>query len=263
MKRKNINIIKNLIIKVYNIIKFGTILAKFYLRPKINMIKIFNIVLMLGIVTVSFSQNQTPFDDKKQDTMETYYMYIKGDSLPRQFIDLEEVYLLNKLKFNSIDAKRDYLKLRRRVRKVYPYAKLAAERLTIMNQRLDSIKSNRKKNIYTRRVQRYTQEEFTEELKKLSRSEGRILIKLIHRQTGTTVFDLVKDLRTGWRAFRYNITAGFFDISLKTEFQPHQVKEDFLIEDVLQRAFQEGALEKQTPAKSFDYFELSKKWSKK
>lgn len=223
----------------------------------------FALTLFFTYSIVSFAQDDDAYRYFKNDTTEYIYMIIDGDTMPRQFIDLDEVYLLNQLKFNSAEERRNYLILRRRTRKVYPYAKLAADRLYTMNQRLETLESNRERRIYTRRIQKYIEEEFTEELKKLTKSEGRILVKLIHRQTGETVFDLVKDLRTGWRAFWYNTTASMFDISLKSEFQPHKIKEDFLIEDILQRGFQEGVLELQHPAYPINYFDLADIWMSK
>ncbi len=226
------------------------------------MTKFFCFFLLL-LTYNSIAQDDDEYRYHRNDTSEYIYMIIDGDTLPRQFIDLEEVFLLNKLKFDSATERRAYLILRRRTRKVYPYAKLAADRLYTMNTRLESLESKRDRRIYTKRIQKYIEEEFTDELKKLTRSEGRILVKLIHRQTGITVFDLVKDLRTGWRAFWYNTTASMFDISLKSEFQPETVKEDFLIEDILQRGFQEGVLELQHPATSLNYFDLKEKWMSK
>lgn len=219
--------------------------------------------LLLFFILKINSQEDNAYRYHKNDTTEYLFMIIDGDTLPRQFIDLEEVYLLNKLKFNSATERRAYLILRRRTRKVYPYAKLAAERLQVMTDRLATLESNREKRIYTKRVQKYIEGEFTDELKKLTKSEGRILVKLIHRQTGTTAYDLVKELRTGWRAFWYNTTASLFEISLKAKFSPLQNKEDFLIEDILQRAFQEGALEVQHPAWPIDYFDLADFWTNK
>ncbi len=196
----------------------------------------------------------------ESDSTDVDYLIIEGDSVPRTAIDLDEVMLLHKLKFDSREDRIRYLILRRKTLKVYPYAKLAAERLDSMNQRMAQLKRNRDKKRYTRHVQKYIEGEFSDELKKMTRTEGQILVKLIHRQTGTTAFDLVKELRSGWRAFWYNTTASMFDISLKREFDPMNVKEDYLIEDVLQRNFRSGRLEKQTPALEFDFYELSNKW---
>ena len=114
---------------------------------------------------------------------------------------------------------------------------MASERLLELNNRLGQIDSKRKRKQYTKIVQRYIEEEFSAELKKLTRTEGQILVKLIYRQTGVTAFDLVKELRSGWRAFWYQTTAKMFDISIKEEFHPESIHEDYLIEEILQRAF--------------------------
>ena len=150
--------------------------------------------------------------------------------------------------------------LRRKTIKVYPYAKLAAERLTSLNERLNSLEKKRDKKRYAKKIQKYIEEEFSAELKQLTRTEGQILIKLIHRQTGKTTFELIKELRNGWRAFWFNNTASLFDISLKKEFDPYNEKEDYLIEDILQRNFQSGKLEEQEPAIDIDFFTLTDKW---
>ncbi|EDM43030.1 hypothetical protein SCB49_12434 [unidentified eubacterium SCB49] len=210
-----------------------------------------------------FAQKDLGHTDKKVDSTNTLYYIIEGDTIPREFIDLEEVVLLNKLSFNTKEDRKRYLILRRKTRKVYPYAKLASERLNTMYRRLEEIENKGDKRRYTKRIQKYIEEEFSEKLKKLTRTEGQILVKLIHRQTGITAFDLVKDLRTGWRAFWYNTTANMFDISIKKEYKPFEVKEDYLIEDILERSFQSNRLERQKPAFPIDYFDLSTHWNKK
>jgi len=196
----------------------------------------------------------------EQDSISEKYLIIQGDSVPRVSIDLDEVMLLHKLKFNSKKDRIRYLILRRKTIKVYPYAKMAADRLDSMNTRLATLTRNRDRKRYTRRIQKYIEGEFSEELKKMTRTEGQILVKLIHRQTGRTAFELVKELRNGWRAFWYNTTASMFDISLKREFDPEHEKEDYLIEDILQRNFQSGRLERQNPAIEFDFYDLTNKW---
>ena len=194
------------------------------------------------------------------DTISKEYLIIEGDSVPRTSINLDEVMLLHKLKFDSKKDRIRYLILRRKTIKVYPYAKMAAERLDSMNTRLATLTRNRDKKRYTKRIQKYIEGEFSDELKKMTRTEGQILIKLIHRQTGETAFNLIKELRSGWRAFWYNTTASMFDISLKREFNPEIEKEDYLIEDILQRNFQSGRLERQESALDFDFYDLTNKW---
>jgi len=200
--------------------------------------------------------------ETEQDTTSYDYIIIKGDSIPRTTIDWDEVMLLHKLEWKSDEDKRRYLILKRKTIKVYPYATLAAVRLDSLNARLSRYEKKSDRKRYAKLMQKYIEGEFSDELKKLTRTEGQILIKLIHRQTGHTTFDLIKELRNGWRAFWFNNTASLFDLSLKKEFDPMNEKEDYLIEDILQRNFQSGRLERQKDALGLDFFELSDKWMK-
>lgn len=200
--------------------------------------------------------------DVEKDSTDYDYYIIEGDSIPRETINLDEVYVLNKLKFDSKEDRMRYLILRRKTIKVYPYAKMAADRLDSLNSRLEKLETKREKKKYTKVIQKYIEGEFSERLKKLTRTEGQILIKLIHRQTGETTFNLVKDLRSGWSAFWYNTTASMFDLSLKEGFDPLNVKEDFLIEDILQRNFMSGILKRQKAAKEYNFYDLTDKWLK-
>jgi len=221
------------------------------------------IVISFILISCQFLAAQTTKEERKQEIDSSkYYYIIKGDSIPREFIDLEEVILLNKLEFTSKENRKRYLILRRKTRKVYPYAKMAAERLIVMKERLKTIEKKRDRKKYTKRVQKYIEEEFSEKLKKFTRTEGQILAKLIHRQTGRTGFELVKELRTGWKAFWYNTTANLFDISLKQEYDPFNNKEDYLIEDILERSFQANILKRQTSAFPIDFLDLTAHWNK-
>ena len=113
---------------------------------------------------------------------------------------------------------------------------MASERLAKLNDRLDKIKSKRKKKKYTKILEKFLQEELTAELRKLTRTEGQILVKLIYRETGITAFSLVRELINGFRAFTYNTIAKVFKISLKEEYDPLKVREDLFIEDILRNS---------------------------
>ena len=225
-------------------------------HKKIILKKIIFFLLYISTLPL-FAQVKEP----EKDTVEYEYFIIEGDTIARSQIDLDEVLVLGRLNFDSELERRKYLILRRKTVKVYPYAKLASERLVELNSRLDQIESRRDRKRYTKIVQNYIEDQFSAELKKLTRTEGQILVKLIHRQTGVTTFELIRELKSGWRAFWYNSTASFFDISLKEEFNPVENQEDYLIEDILQRAFQSKQLEKQPSALDFNFLELTDKWS--
>ncbi|NNC71160.1 MAG: DUF4294 domain-containing protein, partial [Flavobacteriaceae bacterium] len=150
----------------------------------------------------------------KKDTIVDDFIIIKGDSV---VIALDEVVVLDKIKFNSTKERRYYYWYWKKVHRAYPFAKLAADRLVQLNDQLVDIKSRRKRKRHIKKMQKYMEGEFTDKLKKMTRTEGRILIKLLHRQTGLTAFDLIKEYRSGWKAFWYNTTASMFKLSLKSE----------------------------------------------
>ena len=143
----------------------------------------------------------------------------------------------------------------------YPYAKLTAEKLEQLNSELARIKKKRKRKKHIKKVQKYLEGEFTNQLKKLTTTEGQILVKLIHRQTGIATHQLIKSLRNGWKAFWYQRTAKLFHIDLKAKYNPDAVKDDYLIEDILQRFFAKGVLTEQEKQLDFDYYKLTKKWA--
>jgi len=220
-------------------------------------LKLMILVLHLLIYRSNFAQEIIKDSITKDSTyIRGDYIVFEGDTL---LIELDEVHLLKKLKFKTRYDRRYYYWFRKKVHKAYPYAKMAQDRLTVINERLEKIKSKRKRKRYTKRLQKYFEKELTEQLKKLTRTEGRILIKLIHRQTGMTAFDMVKDLRSGWKAFWYESTAKIFKLSLKNEYHPETIQEDYLIEDILQRAFINMKLEEQASKLDFNFEELAQK----
>jgi len=214
--------------------------------------KLFAVIVFL-ITSSAFAQVTTT--EKTKAEIEA------ADTILNDTILLEEV-IVYREKLDP-EAKKQFLLLRNRVYKVYPYAKIAAERLTTLNANMSKLKSNKDKKKYSKIVEDYLENEFKAQLKKLSRKQGQILVKLIFRQTGETAFDLVKDYKSGWKAFWSNNTARLFDINLKTSYDPYQVNEDYLIETILQRAFNNGRLIEQKSATPYDIDELNVHWVEK
>ena len=211
-------------------------------------------VLVLLLVSVSsFSQVNTNNNREIEET--------ENDSILNDTIMLQEV-LIYKDKLD-LEAKKQFLILQNRVYRVYPFAKTAGERLTMMNNNLAKLNTNKEKKRYFKIVEDYMDNEFKEKLKKLSRKQGQILVKLLHRQTGLTTFELIKDYKSGWKAFWSNNTAKLFDINLKKKYEPFQDNEDYLIETILVRAFTNGRLVEQKSANPVDLSELNEYWLKK
>ena len=199
-------------------------------------------------------QNNTEIDEN--------YIQIKGDTIIKGSIQLNEVILLPKAPYKNSDEIRNYLILKRKVLKVYPYAVLASKRLDSINKRLNRLDTRYKKKRYTKQIQKYLENEFTEELKKLKQSEGRVLIKLVDRQIGFSTYEIVKELRNGIKAFFYNITASFFNLNLKDRFDPEKNIEDYYIEDIIQRSINNNQMDYHKPNKKYDLYNLKEKWEK-
>lgn len=194
----------------------------------------------------------------KVDTLKIQEFSDENDTILKAPILLEEV-VIHKYKLDP-ESRKQFLILQNRVLKVFPFAKTASERLTGLNKNMAILKTNKDKRKYFKIVEDYVENEFTDKLKKLSRKQGQILVKLIYRQTGQTTYDLIKEHKSGWKAFWSNSTAKLFDISLKIGYSPFEINEDYLIETILERAFASGKLVNQLPATPLDYDKLTDYW---
>ena len=214
-------------------------------------------LFFLFLFSTLISSSQQIDDDTVTD-----YIRIEGDTIVKGSIGLNEVLLLPRRPFKNSEQIRKYLILKRKTIKVYPYSVMASKRLKSLNNRLLIIKTKRERRRYTRMVQKFLEDELTPELSKLTKSEGQILIKLIYRQTGITAYNLVKNLRNGVKAFLYNTTARFFDLNLKTEFNPEIILDDYYIEDIIQRSVRDNLIEYNEPKNKYDLFKLKTLWDK-
>ncbi len=214
--------------------------------------------LFLFILFLSVSVNAQII---QRDTTNNGFIIRDNDTIFKDTIQLEEV-VIYKGKID-VESRKKFELLKNRVYKTYPYAKLASERLTALNKGMASLKTNKEKKKYFKIVEGYLTDEFEAQLKKLSRKQGQILIKLIHRQTGISTFDLVKSLKSGWTAFWSNTTAKMFDLNMKAQYLPFEDNEDFLIETILVRAFESKRLINQPPAQPVNYDDLVDSWLKK
>ena len=133
-----------------------------------------------------------------------------------------------------------YLKLRRDVLRAYPYAKLAAQQLTLINDSTAKIKSERARKKFIKETEQELKEKFEKDLKNLTYTQGRILIKLIDRETGNTSYKLVKELRGSLQAFFWQSMARIFGSNLKSEYDAEG--EDRMIEGIVQ-AIERGELQ--------------------
>ena len=146
--------------------------------------------------------------------------------LPEVDIDLMQRYL------QIIDT-RQGRRLASNVKKVYPYAKLAGTKMQEYDSILAIIHDKTERSRLMKQAEKEITEQYTEELKNLTITQGLILVRLIDRETGSTTYQVVKELRGKVRAFFYQGFARLWGYNLKTEYDPHNNPEDDQIETIM------------------------------
>lgn len=146
------------------------------------------------------------------------------------------------ISFKNKEDQQFYRRLKKRTLKVYPYAKLASHKLDSIYNDLEGISKKRKKRKYIKAVENWIKSDLTNDLKKLTRWEGRILSKLIYRETQISTYQIVKELKGGFHAFFWQGMAKIYDNNLKTTYQPLIDKEDKMIEHIILEAQLEGRI---------------------
>ena len=162
-------------------------------------------------------------------------LVVDGDTIPWTILD--EILFVPAPTLSDFQARRQYYMLMKKVKRVYPYVREAALRMDSINMELEGINGRWKRKKYTKDYQKFLEERFEPELRKLTRSEGQILSKLIYRETGTSVYDIIKAYRNGVSARIWSLTAWWYDIDLKKPYDPINDEEDKLIENILVRKF--------------------------
>ena len=167
-------------------------------------------------------------------------LVVDGDTVPWSVLD--EMLFVAKPTLSDFQARRNYYILMKKVGRVYPYVREAALRMDSVNIQLERIDRRRQRRKYTKSYQKYLEERFEPELRKLTRSEGQILSKLVYRETRTSVYQIIKTYRNGLSARFWSMTAWWYDIDLKRPYDPENDAEDQLIENILLRKFISGEL---------------------
>lgn len=145
--------------------------------------------------------------------------------------NIKEVWVYPMRQFKSPRYERQYWRLVQRVKKVLPYAKTANQLLRKYEPEYLSLKTDRERRRLIKKVEDELMTQYKEELKKMSISDGRVLIKLIDRETGRTSYTLIKEFRGSVTAAFWQGIARIFRNNLKDEFDPYG--EDLLIEEIV------------------------------
>lgn len=178
---------------------------------------------------------------QQTDSTTTIYLpakIINGDTIIEA--TLPEVVLGEpRPQFENRFQEKQYWRLVYNLKKVIPYAKLAKQKLDEMNAHYMVLKSEKEKKKYAKEMEDQIRAQFEEQLKSLTITQGKLLIKLIYRETGSTSYDIVKEFRGGLSAMFWQALARLFGSNLKTKYDPQG--EDLLMEQIVQ-AIEQGMI---------------------
>jgi len=141
------------------------------------------------------------------------------------------VHILPVRKYARKKDMRRYSKLIRAVKKVYPIAQEAKREMALMEEELRRLPSKKDRELYTKGIQKMIIKKYTPVLKKMTVYEGRVLLKLIDRETEYTAFEIVKEFRGGFVAGFWQAMARLFGNNLKLEYDPDG--SDMMLEQIV------------------------------
>ncbi len=151
---------------------------------------------------------------------------INGDTMA--VVDLNSVYVFGEYSFKTKRQYEQWTRVKFNVRKVYPYAILAAAKLKEYDRALAGIEDKEYRKVFLKVCEKDLRAQFEDELKGLTVSQGKVLMKLIDRETGKTTYELVKQMRGNFQAMMWQTLARLFGNSMKVEYDAEV--EDVLIE---------------------------------
>jgi hypothetical protein len=194
----------------------------------------FLLMINMALVSAAFAQNELLDEDGGPPiNLERKYRstIYKGDTIA--VVDLKTAIITGPRVFKDAEAERKYKKLVRDVKKAYPYAKIAGQRIKEYND-LIADKKNRERKKLMKEAERNLKYEFKKDLENLTVSQGKILMKLIDRETGNSSYDLVKEYRGRVTAFFWQSFAVIYDDDLNMKVRYDKEGDDRMIEEIIQ-----------------------------
>ena len=191
-----------------------------------------NIVILIVFLSsgslVCHAQQQPRTDMSKSIYLTPMCVY-NGDTIP--YVKLPIVYIFKPLKFKNKHEMAKYYKLIRDVKKVLPISKEINRAIIETYEYLQTIPTEKERQKHLKAVEKGLKEQYTPRMKKLSFAQGKLLIKLVDRQTNSTSYELVKAFMGPFKAGFYQTFAALFGASLKKQYDPSG--EDALTERVI------------------------------
>jgi hypothetical protein len=189
-------------------------------------------VYILLIVALLVVSQMVSAEKSKQDKINVALSTVyKGDTIPS--FDLYEVTIYGRRYYTNVRKQRKYDKLVHNVMKTYPLAKEVKAILVETYLYLQTLPTDEAKQKHIDQVEKGVWDQYLPEMKKLTLSQGKLLIKLIDRECNQTGFELINAFMGGFKANFYQVFASLFGATLKKEYDPQSIEEDAVIEEII------------------------------
>tara|TARA_B110000459_G_scaffold16159_2_gene15672 strand:+ start:9347 stop:9949 length:603 start_codon:yes stop_codon:yes gene_type:complete len=182
---------------------------------------IISVLIILSSLHLSYAQEGYEYNDQIQVL---YGVVFNGDTIP--MLNIPEISITGH-KFENQQDEYWYKYYLKRVKKVYPYYQIAKTVVNDLEDEKDNLKKKHFKQ-YKKNRKKELMNEFEKELRDLKISEGKVLVKMINRETGQNFYELIKEYNSGMKAWVYNIVANRYDYDLKAPYDPKSIENSML-----------------------------------
>lgn len=188
------------------------------------------LILLQFCCVAAMAQNVEPTDDEETEvlddpsfvpTVKVSKVVDKGDSIP--YMEMSNVYVYPQLTFDSKQKQNAYLRLVRNVKKVLPIAKEANHIIVETYEYLETLPNKKARDEHLKLVEKCIVRDYKPKMKKLTYSQGKLLIKLVYRECDSSTYDIVKAVMGPVRAGFWQAFAWCFGASLKKGYDPEGV----------------------------------------
>ncbi len=185
------------------------------------------VIFIISCLWINFSTAQTPSQQLGvNDTVTVFQFYYHGDTIPGAY--LSEVFIYGKLSAQQYKTykQQEWTRLRNAIYVTYPYAKKAGAIFNDVNVHLQNIVSETERKRYIKSREKELKKEFADKIKDLSIYQGKVLMKLIYRETGNNCYEIIKEFKGGFTATFWQTILFIVGSSLKQTYEPNGVDSD-------------------------------------
>lgn len=183
----------------------------------------------MGAALLCYVTDLAAQEPQKDNSVVTRAVVEGSDTLP--IFELPEVLVYERRDFEYLYLKRRYRRMIRNIKKAYPYAQIAGVKLKELDDHLATLNNEKEQKAYINQAEKEIMDQFEKQVKRLTVTQGIILVKLIDRETGRTSYQVIKELKGGFTAFFWQGIARIFGNNLKTKYDPEN--QDKVMEDIV------------------------------